>query len=169
MKTVIRQANPEDAALMIAYVQRLVEEPGVDIQLSPGEFTLTVAEEQQIIADYAASGNSLFLIAEVDGQIAGMLTCRGGHRRSIQHVTTLGMSVDKDWRDQGLGSLLMEHAVEWARRSGVVRRIELYVFARNARAIHLYQKYDFQIEGKLQRAIYKEGEYHDNLIMALLL
>jgi ribosomal protein S18 acetylase RimI-like enzyme len=169
MEAIIRPAVPEDAQTIIAYVQRLVEEPGIDILLSPGEFNMTVAEEQAFISGCNAAENSLFLVAEADGHIIGVLTCQGGKRRAVHHVTTLGMSVDKDWRDQGIGSRLMDYAVEWARRSGVVRRIELYVFARNARAIHLYEKYGFQIEGTHYRAIYRDGEYLDNLVMALLL
>jgi len=169
MKAAIRQARPEDAGQIIAYVQRLAEEPGVDILISPGEFNLTIEEEQKILADYAVSENSCFLIAEVDKQIVGVLNCRRGHRRSIRHVTTLGISVDQAWRGRGIGSQLMESAIEWARSAGIIRCIELYVFERNARAIHVYQKFGFQVEGKRQRAAFKEGKYLDDLIMALLL
>jgi ribosomal protein S18 acetylase RimI-like enzyme len=77
-------------------------------------------------------------VAEAGNQIVGMLNCQGGNRKATRHVTTLGMSVDKAWRDQGVGSQLMTQVIRWAQDTGIVSRIELLVFARNEMAIHLY-------------------------------
>jgi putative acetyltransferase len=169
MEITVREAQPADAEQLIAHVQRLSAEPGINIALSPGEFTLTVAEEQKVLTDYAKSDNSIFLVAEVDTQIVGILNCKGGTRRATHHVVTLGMSVDRAWRNQGVGSQLMARATEWARGTGIVQRVELFVFARNKMAIHLYRKFGFEVEGRLQRAMFRDGEYLDDLIMALLL
>ena len=63
----------------------------------------------------------------------------------------------------------MEAALRWARAGGILKRIELKVYARNTAAIHLYQKYGFEIEGTRRRAIFQGGQYLDDLIMSLLL
>ena len=169
MNVLIREAQADDAAELIAYIQRLADERTFGILLSPGEFNPTIEQEQQIIAEFAAADNSIFLVAVVDGQIIGVLTCRGGARQAIRHTTTLGMSVHREWRDRGIGHALLTHAVEWARGTGVVKRIELQVFINNARARHLYEKVGFQIEGQRRQAVFRDGEYFDDLIMALLL
>lgn len=169
MQATIREARSEDAERLVSYVARLAEEPGIQISLSPGEFTITAEQERQIIADYAPAPNSLFLVAEAEGRLVGMLSCKGGARRSTAHVTTIGISVDQDWRDQGIGSRLMQYAIDWARQGGVVKRMELYVFAENYSAIHLYEKLGFAVEGRLQNAIFRNGKYNDDLVMALLL
>jgi putative acetyltransferase len=169
MDLTIRQAETEDAEQIISLVKKISGEPDVDIALAPGEFNLTIEAEREILAEYTRSENSIFLVAEAGGQIVGMLNCEGGNRKATRHVTTLGMSVDKAWRNQGVGSRLMAGAVEWARGNGVVSRIELLVFARNEMAIHLYQKFGFIVEGRCRRAIFRNGEYLDNLLMALLL
>jgi RimJ/RimL family protein N-acetyltransferase len=166
---VIREAQPDDAAAIIVYIQRIAEEPNIDIVLGPGEFNLTVEQEQRILADFAAADNSLFLVAEADEQIVGVLSCRGGQRRAVQHTTTLGMTIARDWRDRGIGKALMARTIAWARQSGVVRRIELHVYERNARARHLYETFGFEIEGRRRRSIFRDGAYHDDLLMALLL
>jgi putative acetyltransferase len=88
---------------------------------------------------------------------------------AIRHAVTLGMSVDQDWRRQGIGSQLMAQAIAWAKSTGIISRIELAVFERNEKAIRLYQKFGFEIEGKRRKAIFREGEYLDGLIMASLL
>lgn len=169
MDVTIREAVAADAGQLIALVQKISAEPDADIALSPGEFDLTIEAEQEILAEYANSENSIFLVAEAGGQVVGMLNCQGGNRKATNHVTTLGMSVGKDWRNQGVGNRLMAHAIDWARGTGIVSRIELLVFARNEMAIHLYQKYGFVIEGHQRRAIFRNGEFLDSFMMALLL
>ncbi len=170
MKITIREAKPSDGEGIIQYVQRLSEEPLSNIVISPGEFKPSVKDEERIISEFAFSENSVFLVAETEGTIVGTLNCRGRNdRKSIRHVITLGISVDRDWRGQGIGSLLMANAIDWARETGFIKRIELLVFERNEVAIHLYQKFGFEIEGKHRKAIYRDGVYLDNLTMALLL
>ena len=73
----------------------------------------------------------------------------------------LGMSVHQVERNRGIGSALMAYAIDWARASGVLTRIELYVYASNARAIHLYEKFGFQLEGRRRQAIYQNGQYRE--------
>jgi RimJ/RimL family protein N-acetyltransferase len=169
MGVIIREAKPSDAARIIAYMNRLSEEPNSNIEISPGEFTRTVEEEAGFLAEFAQSKNSIFLVAEAEGQIVGMLNCKGSNRVAIRHAVTLGMSVDQDWRRQGIGSQLMAQAIAWAKSTGIISRIELAVFERNEKAIRLYQKFGFEIEGKRRKAIFREGEYLDGLIMASLL
>jgi RimJ/RimL family protein N-acetyltransferase len=169
MQVTIREAQPSDAEQLIAYVQRLAEEPDVDVPLAPGEFTLTVEEEERVLADRTASDNSIMLVAELGGRIIGQLGCRGGKRRAVRHAVALGMSVGKAWRNQGIGTALMARAIEWARGSGIVTRIEVKVYARNEMAIHLYEKFGFQIEGRRRGPICHDGEYVDDYIMGLLL
>jgi RimJ/RimL family protein N-acetyltransferase len=168
MEMKIREAKPADAEQLIAYVRHLSEEPGSNIELSPGEFNLTVAEEEQILTNYALSANSIYLLAEIAGKIVGTLNCHGSNRQAIRHSVRLGMSVDQAWRGKGVGGQLMARAIEWAKGTGIVSRIELDVFERNEAAIHLYRKYGFVIEGQLRRAIYRDGKYLDALIMALV-
>jgi len=169
MKVTIREAEPRDAEQLIAHVERLAEESNADIPLAPGEFNLTAEEEREILTGYAGSRNSLFLVAELESQIVGALTCKGGTRQATRHSATLGISVHKGWRGKRIGTALMARAIEWATSTGVVTRIELKVLARNKIATHLYEKSGFQIEGRRRRAIHHNGEYVDDLIMALLL
>ena len=51
-----------------------------------------------------------------------------------------------------------------------IRRLELTVQARNKRAVHLYQKFGFGIEGTKKRgARTKNGEFLDVYLMAKLI
>jgi putative acetyltransferase len=63
----------------------------------------------------------------------------------------------------------MARCVEWARSTGIVTRLELRVFTRNATAVRLYERFGFATEGVCRRAVFREGRYEDNLLMSLLL
>lgn len=168
MTLIIREARTEDASQLIAYMVALSEEPEIDLPLGRGEFDLTIDEERQVIEDYHAAENCLFLVAEDAGQIVGCLTCQGGRRRALRHAALLGMSVAQTWRGQGIGRAMLTHAIEWARGTHRVTRIELTVYARNKRAIHLYHSAGFITEGRLRRAVFQDGAYIDIYVMGLL-
>ncbi len=164
----IREARPDDAAQLVPYVHRLSEEPDANIALMPGEFELTVDEEAQLLADSMRSENSLFLVAEAGGRIVGELSCLPLKRRALRHRVTLGLSVEPAWRRRGVGSRLLAHGIEWAKASGVVTRMELAVFERNVAAIEFDRKAGFVVEGRRRHAAFRDGEYLDDVIMALV-
>ncbi len=58
------------------------------------------------------------------------------------------MSVHDDFQNRGVGSALMAAMIELADNWLGLRRIELEVYADNAAAIHLYEKFGFVIEGR---------------------
>ena len=107
----------------------------------------------------------LTLVAEVDGQVVGMLAAFArGHG-----VAELGMSVDEGRRGLGIGTALLEGCMAWARAEGI-HKLALEVFPHNEPAIGLYRKLGFVEEGLL-RAHYRrrDGELWDAVVMGLRL
>ena len=169
MSIEIRTAEVEDAAQIIALIETLAAEAGISIALGPGEFRFTLEQEQEFINETNHRGNSLLLLAEADGQVVGVLTLIGGRRQSQRHSADLGISIAQNWRDQGIGRRLMSAAIDRARAGGVLKRIELFVFVRNKSALHLYESLGFVIEGRRRMAVFRDSEFHDDYLMALLL
>ena len=165
----IRPARPEDAAQIITYARRVFAEPGVSLITLAEEFNPTTESEARMISEMNRATNSLCLVAEDDGRIVGQLMLQGGKRRNVRHAATLGITVGREHRGQGVGRRLMEYAIDWARAGGVVTRIELNVFVRNSNAIRLYESCGFVVEGLRRRSNHRDGEYMDDLVMALLL
>ncbi len=166
---VIREARPEDAAALIAHFRRLFAEPGINLITEADEFSPPVEAESRVIRQMASARNSLFLVAEVDDRLVGQLTLEGGKRRNVQHTAVLGITVADGWRGRGVGHRLIDHALCWARESGVITRVELHVFARNERAMRLYEEFGFVVEGRRRNAVIRDGVYLDDLMMGLLL
>jgi RimJ/RimL family protein N-acetyltransferase len=168
-EVVIREARAEDAAWVIAFIQQMTDELGIGVVTSPGEFNLTVEQEERFITEHAESDNSILLVGDANGEIVAVANCTGGQRKANRHNCVLAISVAKEWRDRGLGTAIMQRLLDWARQSNIITRVELEVFAHNDRAIHVYEKLGFQHEGRRRKAFIKEGLYIDSLVMAVLL
>lgn len=108
------------------------------------------------------------LVAECDGRVVGMLGLHRMEAERVRHVANFGMAVHDDYQGQGVGSALMDVALDLADRWLGILRIELEVYADNAPAVALYKKYGFEIEGTLRRYAFRDGEYVDAYKMARL-
>jgi ribosomal protein S18 acetylase RimI-like enzyme len=84
----------------------------------------------------------------------------------FRHVGRLGMGLLPDYRGRGLGERLAVETIRAARLAGI-ERVELEVFASNERAVALYRRLGFVTEGIKRRARKLDGEYDDNVFMAL--
>jgi len=75
----------------------------------------------------------------------------------------------QDFHGIGLGTAMLNRLIELARKEEL-HRIGLSVILDNKRAIHLYQKIGFKIEGIMKDTYFGEdGKYHDELVMGLIL
>ena len=109
----------------------------------------------------------LFLAAELDGQLvaSGSLHRQGGRRH---HAAALGIGVHDAWTGRGIGTALLAALLETADDWLGLRRIELTVYADNARAIALYERFGFAREGLMRCHSFRAGRYVDTLAMARL-
>jgi putative acetyltransferase len=100
-----------------------------------------------------------------DGRAIGLLGLQVGQGR-VAHVGHIGMMVHPDFHNQGVGSALMEAAIDLANKWLNLTRLDLEVYTDNAAAIHLYEKHGFEIEGTKRRYAFRDGEYVDSYMMA---
>lgn len=115
-----------------------------------------------------AEGDFL-LLACVDGQIVGNAGLHlGGKSPRRAHAMNLGMAVRTEWQGKGVGSALMGAIVDLADNWLNIFRLELTVYTDNERAIALYRKYGFEIEGTHKAYALRAGEYVDAHAMARL-
>jgi putative acetyltransferase len=150
------------------------------VQLEDAE-AINLLRRQPLVADYTAvfpseriEANREFIqalghddhlmVAELDGQVVGMagLHVKSGKQR---HSAVLGIGVHDRFQDRGIGRRLMECLLDLADNWIGLVRVELEVWADNARAIHLYETLGFQHEGRRVKGVFRNGQYADVLIM----
>jgi putative acetyltransferase len=105
------------------------------------------------------------MVAVVNGKVVGQLGLHPSTGRRA-HVAALGMMVHADFQGHGVGTALMEAAVDLAEHWLNISRIELEVYTDNAAALALYKKFGFEIEGTLHDYAYRDGQFVDAYLMA---
>lgn len=105
------------------------------------------------------------LVAEIDGEVVGGLglTVFEGRR---SHAGAFGMAVARDSQGHGVGSALVKAALDLADNWYKLHRLELEVYTENERAIALYKKFGFEIEGTMKAYAIRDGKFADAYRMA---
>ena len=108
------------------------------------------------------------VVADDSGRVVGWCDIRRETIPVYAHVGHLGMGLLPDYRGRGIGMRLLRVAIGEARAAGF-ERIELSVYAANARALALYRKAGFAHEGTRVRGRKLDGEYDDVHILGMIL
>ena len=165
---ILRPASPKDAEQVLAYMEQVAGE-SENLTAGPGEFGISLEQERVLFQQMQELPTSLYLLAELEGEIVGTLTFSAEKRPRVQHGGEFGMSVLRKHWSQGIGSRMLAYFVEWARQTRVIRKINLRVRVDNLSAIHLYEKYGFVREGRRTREFYLHGQFVDVFLMGLQL
>lgn len=80
----------------------------------------------------------------------------------------LGILMDKNWQKKGIGREALNLLIEFAWNEMNLRKIKALVLKENEAAIKLYKSCGFVEEGVLKEEIYKNGEFKDVIVMALM-
>lgn len=85
--------------------------------------------------------------------------------RSAECIIDIG---EKDLWGKGIGREAMGIILEFAFNEMNLHRLYLQVFSFNRRAVNLYEKLGFTLAGKFREALYRQGEWHDIILMDML-
>ena len=164
----IRVAQPADAAAMLAYLEAVSGESDF-LTFGPGEFELDEAQETAYLRHAQAALDQLYVIGTIDAKIIASLTFSLGSRQRTRHSGEFALAVRAACWGLGIGALMLDVLVDWARANGTVRKIALKVRTDNTRGVALYRRLGFVTEGTLRREICVRGVYYDLFYMGLQL
>ena len=163
---VFREANKQDASIIIDYLNKVGTETD-NLTFGEGGFGISADREASFIESISKSDNQLMLCAFIEGKLVGQLGFTGGSRPRIKHVGEFGVTVLKDYWNQGIGTAALEQLIKWAKASNVVRKINMRVRSDNYGAIHVYEKLRFHHDGLITRDFYIGGKFYDSIHMGL--
>ncbi len=128
---------------------------------------LTSLAERQKWNDSRPDGDTR-IVATIAGRVIGLAGMQGNANRRRAHAASLGMAVHDDFAGRGVGRALIVALIDKADRWCNYHRLELTVWADNARAIGLYESVGFFHEGRHRDCGWRDGAYVDALAMARL-
>jgi RimJ/RimL family protein N-acetyltransferase len=161
---VIRSAVESDAK-SLSQVRLQLDGETENFDREQGEAFIDESGFKEIIKADTESPNSLFLIAEVDGRIAGFIRAAGNNLRRTSHRVEFGIGVLKEYWGYGIGKNLLQALIHWADYNGI-RKISLHVLETNEKAKMLYESTGFKVEGILRDDKFlSDGNYYNTVVM----
>jgi L-phenylalanine/L-methionine N-acetyltransferase len=159
-QVIVRHAEPDDYQAL----HRIFSGP----KAIAGTMQLPLPSAEAWRKRLVESPEGLFsLVACVDDEVVGSLGLETSPTRwRMRHVGSIGMAVRDDWQGKGVGTALMEAALDLADSWLNLTRIELRVYVDNSAAVALYKNFGFEIEGTHRRLAFRNGEYVDAYSMA---
>jgi RimJ/RimL family protein N-acetyltransferase len=87
-----------------------------------------------------------------------------------RHRAEFGITIHDDYQDMGLGTILTRYMIDIARERGI-KKVDLMVVAHNERAIRVYERLGFKVEGHLKMNHFNHvlNQYCDEYKMGLVL
>ncbi|MCD7830174.1 MAG: GNAT family N-acetyltransferase [Clostridiales bacterium] len=155
----LRSPEPEDAAALLDYL-RVTSGETENVVRYPAEVPSSLAEERVFLHQCAASGRQVMLAVFGAGKALGSAGVTPiGNEKKLRHRAEVGISLRKAYWGMGLGTRLMETAIDLARQMGY-EQLELEVVSHNLRAKHLYEKLGFVSCGEIPHGFrLRSGEY----------
>jgi L-phenylalanine/L-methionine N-acetyltransferase len=121
--------------------------------------------QQRVDAIRQLTGDDHWFVAEVAGEVVGLAGLHVGQGRT-RHSGHVFLFVERAHQRKGIGGQLLAALLDVTDNWLMLRRVELSVFAENARAKALYERHGFVVEGYLKMSVIAEGALHDEYLMA---
>jgi putative acetyltransferase len=143
-----------------------------DAEVFPNLMQMPMATEemwrQRLGGGSDPDSGELRLVAQLGDRVVASAGLHPVLRLRRRHTSMLGISVLPEAQRRGVGRALMQALCDYADRWAQVLRLELQVYADNARAIALYRRFGFEIEGRHPAYALRDGEYVESLSMGRL-
>ncbi|KIL51138.1 GNAT family N-acetyltransferase [Jeotgalibacillus campisalis] len=164
-KIIIRTGTLEDAQPSFVLQRAVVSEMDYLVTV-PQELSADPDRHIQWIQKIMNHDRETFIVAEVNGELAGWIIFQSPDRKRLAHTGSLGMMVDPAHRGKGIGRLLINDLLKWAESNDEIMKVSLSVFSDNHRAISLYKSAGFKEEGRKVNEIQRnENEYIDDVLL----
>ena len=161
----IRPGEPSDAEQLTRLADAVSAEPEGWLISVAGEWR-SAGDERRFLKALRRYPHAAVFVAEADdGTVVGRLSVGRDPHPASTPVADVGLLGAAGARRQGVGSALLQAAVDWARPAGV-RKLELHVFPWNEAAIKLYEGFGFEREGYRKGHYRRGGDYVDAILMA---
>lgn len=152
----IRRATVDDVPMLIELANAAIDEERW-LTREPGEY-----QDAELYRPAILDADKAVFVATIQDSVVGHIHLSSKEPDGPVHF---GMVVRRDRRHQGIGGLLLDHGIQWAREQRL-GELHLSVYSHNAPGIALYRRKGFrQIEYRPAHSVRKNGEVWDLVTM----
>lgn len=160
----IRVPEQEEAQHLIDLKRSYIKGSST-IPLTLEEYPVDLKKESNLIKEYQENENSILLIAEFNNKFIGNIDLIGSKRYKMLHTAMIAIGIKEEWRNQGLGKLLIESVIEWAKIYSKIEIIWLDVYSSNEIGYNLYKNTGFKVSGIINNFFKEENGYKNKVQM----
>lgn len=163
----VRTAMKKDAQ-ELSEIRVQIDGETQNLDREKGEAYIDTLGFEELIKTDSEKRNNLFLVAIMNEKVVGFSRCEGNLLKRFAHKVEFGVCVLKDYWGYGIGTNLLKESIAWA-DSNEITKITLNVLETNEKAVDLYKKFGFKIEGILENdKILSDGQYYNTIVMGRL-
>lgn len=162
----IRLCKENDSEQFLKLLETLDKESEFMLY-EPEERKTSIEQMHEIIKQKEKKASVLFVVEE-DGNIIGFLSADKGQVNRNKHTAYIVIGILKDYYNKGIGTQLFNKLDNWAINNNI-KRLELSVMTHNTRAINLYKKMGFKVEGTKKYSLRINNKYVDEYYMAKII
>ncbi len=159
----LRRIERKDSYL-VKKLNRAIVKKGEGVVLNLNEVPDDDLFWDKKVAGWLKYRNNLFIAAEELGKIIGTADISRMNANSLAHNGILTIGVHPEKQGQGVGRLLFNAVMEWAKRE-TIYRITLYTLANNNRAIELFCSGGFRKIQLRKNFVIINGQPFDDVVM----
>lgn len=160
----IRSAIEKDANDLSA-LRVQIDGETENLDREKGEAFIDTKGFQQLIKADTEHPRNIFLVAIANDQIVGFSRCEGFALIRLSHKVEFGVGVLKEYWGYGIGKNFLQQSIAWADANDI-KKMALHVLETNDKAIRLYEKLGFEVEGLLKNdKILSDDNYYNTVVM----
>jgi RimJ/RimL family protein N-acetyltransferase len=161
----LRTGNLDDAEALLNIQRKVVSENEFMISVLD-EFEETTEKQRNWIQKIFENERETIIVAEVKGKVIGYIVFHSKNTKRLSHTGYFTTMIMKEYRDMGIGKLLIIQLLNWAEQNPLIEKVSLGVLSTNQRAIALYQSVGFVEEGRrIKEVKFSENIYVDDILM----
>ena len=122
-------------------------------------------DPQGALKPVGSTGWQWWLLVLKEGSVVGHLGLKANAMEAASHRCELGMGLQRNARAQGIGTQLLERAIDFATTEPRLEWMDLQVMANNTTARQLYKKFGFSEVGHFTDRFRIDGRSLDEIVM----
>lgn len=162
----IRERNTEDVDEFCKFLLKLDNEAEYML-VEKGERDISREIILKNTENLIKNGDKCFIALDGTAIIGYIIAVREKFIRT-RHVASAVIGILEEYCSRGIGYSLFQNIIRWAEENNV-KRLELTVITENERAVGLYRKLGFEMEGTRRSSTFKDGKYYDEYYMARII
>lgn len=160
---VIRERNLNDVNEFCEFLKKLDSEAEFML-LEKGERDVSSEKIFKNIKAVISNGDTCY-VAVVNDKIIGYIIAIREKFIRTRHIANIVIGILEEYCNKGIGYNLFQEVFSWAKMNNIIK-LELSVITENKRAVKLYTKLGFAIEGTRKKSTFINGKYFDDFYMA---